>query len=406
MQKWTLDDIIRGTNFIVLEGGGYMLHRVMHYATALVFGVSGYALAISLMPILVDLFDVTKFSFGVLDSTATELVVAVISGIFWLIVGFIVAPFLLSWGMGLAKTWEGLLSRFSAVDLLFGTAGLAFGLIIANLIGFAFHSIPIVGPYVPVVLSALLGYLGAHLMVRKRTDLQGYLGQLHLLPRHDGKKSKANTDIVGPESEDLEQNLEKAKLLDTSVVIDGRIEEISRTGFLEGPLVAPMFVLEELQKIADSSDSLKRARGRRGLDILQAMQDSDDVDLVVVNTDYEDIPEVDSKLMKLALERNWKLITNDFNLNKIASLQGISVLNLNDLANALKPTLISGESFYVQIVKAGKENGQGIAYLEDGTMIVVEQGMKYMNETIHVVVTSVLQTSAGRMIFAKPEEVK
>ncbi len=384
-----------------------MLHRIMHYAIALVFGVSGYALAMAVMPIIVDLFGVTRFSFGVLDSSATEIVAAVVSGIFWLIVGFILAPFLLSWGMGLAKNWERLLSKFSALDLLFGTAGLAFGLIIANLIGFAFHSIPIVGPYVPVVLSALLGYLGAHLMVRKRTDLQGYLEQFHLLPRHDqNKKGKGSPEILGPESENPTQNLEKAKLLDTSVVIDGRIEEISRTGFLEGPLVAPMFVLEELQKIADSSDSLKRARGRRGLDILQAMQDSDDVDLLVINIDYEDIPEVDSKLMKLALERKWKLITNDFNLNKIATLQGISVLNLNDLANAMKPTLISGESFDVQIVKAGKENGQGIAYLEDGTMIVVEQGMKHMNETIHVVVTSVLQTSAGRMIFAKPEEVR
>ena len=163
----------------------------------------------------------------------------------------------------------------------------------------------------------------------------------------------------------------------------------------------PLFVLEELQRISDSSDTLKRNRGRRGLDILQEMQHKDLIPIKVIPDDYEDITEVDSKLMRLALERSWKIITNDFNLNKVAVLQGISVLNLNDLANALKPVLIAGEWIRVQVIKVGKEDNQGVAYLDDGTMIVIENGAEFVDMVIDVMVTSVLQTSAGRMIFAR-----
>ena len=191
------------------------------------------------------------------------------------------------------------------------------------------------------------------------------------------------------------------KLLDTSVIIDGRIKELCNTGFIEGPLMVPLFVLNELQIISDSADATKRNRGRRGLDILKEMQDANKVAIEVVEDDYDDLTEVDSKLMRLALDKQWKLMTNDFNLNKVARVQGIEVLNLNELANVLKPALIAGEWIRVQIMKEGMEVHQGVAYLDDGTMIVVEDGKPYVGQTVEVMVTSILQTSAGRMIFAR-----
>ena len=193
----------------------------------------------------------------------------------------------------------------------------------------------------------------------------------------------------------------KNKLLDTSVIIDGRIIDILKTGFLEGRLIVPNFVLEELQKLADSSDNLKRAKGRRGLDLIQEIQQGNKEQLLVEDTDFEDLNEVDAKLVKLAKQTDAVIITNDFNLNKVAEIQGVNVLNINDLANAIKPVVLPGEEMNVFIVKDGKENNQGVAYLEDGTMIVVEGGKKLVGENTSVVVTSVLQTSAGRMIFAK-----
>lgn len=191
------------------------------------------------------------------------------------------------------------------------------------------------------------------------------------------------------------------KLLDTSSIIDGRIAELCATGFLEGPLLVPVFVLEELQLIADSSDLLKRTKGRRGLDILKQMQEDRHVQVDIISDDFEDAQGVDSKLIRLGRQLGAKVITNDYNLNKVAELQGVIVLNINDLANAMKPARVPGEEMNVLIVKAGKEENQGIAYLDDGTMIVVENGEKYIGMNIPVTVTSVLQTSAGRMIFVK-----
>ena len=193
-----------------------------------------------------------------------------------------------------------------------------------------------------------------------------------------------------------------AKVVDTSVIIDGRIKEIVEAGFLEGPLIIPVFVLEELQFIADSSDALKRNRGRRGLDIVKSLQEERGIEVIISDLKYDDIKEVDAKLLKLATDVKGKLVTNDYNLNKVAALQNIQVLNINDLANSLRPVYLQGETLDVLIVKAGKEMNQGLGYLDDGTMIVVEQGKDYIGQTIRVEVTSVLQTSAGKMIFAKP----
>jgi len=191
------------------------------------------------------------------------------------------------------------------------------------------------------------------------------------------------------------------KILDTSVIIDGRIADICETGFLDGKLVAPQFVLRELQQVADSSDALKRNRGRRGLDVLQKIQKMSNVSVQIVETDFPDIREVDLKLIELARRMTGKIVTNDFNLNKVAQLRGVAVLNINELANSLKPVVLPGELMKVFVIKEGKEAGQGVAYLDDGTMVVVDQARKALGKTIEVSVTSVLQTTAGKMIFCR-----
>lgn len=199
----------------------------------------------------------------------------------------------------------------------------------------------------------------------------------------------------------LEENL---KILDTSVIIDGRIADICEAGFIEGIFVVPQFILQELQYIADSQDSIKRARGRRGLDVLHKIQKMTNITVKIVEEDFPKIKEVDSKLVALGQQMNAKIITNDFNLNKVAQLQGVSVLNINELANSLKPVVLPGEIMRVFVLKEGKEYNQGVAYLDDGTMVVIENGRKLISKNAEVVVTSVLQTTAGRMIFAKAKE--
>jgi uncharacterized protein YacL len=195
--------------------------------------------------------------------------------------------------------------------------------------------------------------------------------------------------------------VQQFKVLDTSVIIDGRIADICETGFLEGTLVVPQFVLRELQQVADSSDSLKRNRGRRGLDILQKVQKMAGVSVQIVETDFPEVREVDLKLIELARKMNGKIVTNDFNLNKVAQLRGVPVLNINELANSLKPVVLPGEVMRVFMLKEGKESGQGVGYLDDGTMVVVDQGKRALGRTIEVSVTSVLQTTAGKMIFCR-----
>ncbi len=200
--------------------------------------------------------------------------------------------------------------------------------------------------------------------------------------------------------------LHQYKVLDTSVIIDGRIADICETGFLDGTLVVPQFVLRELQQVADSSDSMKRNRGRRGLDVLQRIQKMTNVQVQIVETDFPEVKEVDLKLIELAKRLSGKIVTNDFNLNKVAQLRGVAVLNINELANALKPVVLPGEVLRVFVLKEGKEAGQGVAYLDDGTMVVVDQGKRAIGRTIEVTVTSVLQTTAGKMIFCRWPEAQ
>ena len=228
-------------------------------------------------------------------------------------------------------------------------------------------------------------------MIKKKDDITSILLNLKKNGITKEKKIKPSLKSV-------------PKVLDTSVIIDGRIFDICQTGFVEGPLVIPNFVLDELRHISDSADGLKRTRGRRGLDILNKIQKELSIETQIWEGDFPKIEEVDSKLLKLAQVLKGKVITNDYNLNKVAEVQGVPVLNINELSNAIKPVVIPGEEMKVEVVKDGKESSQGVAYLDDGTMIVVENGKKLIGEEVDVLVTSVLQTAAGRMIFARPKE--
>jgi len=274
-------------------------------------------------------------------------------------------------------------------ELLSGAGGLTLGLALSALIYPAVSGLNGAGIFIPICLTIFLGFTGLRIGLSKQEEIAEKLAALF-----QSRRKAASAEE--------ESSYEEHKILDTSVIIDGRIADICKTGFIEGTLVIPEFVLEELQHIADSSDLLKRNRGRRGLDILNKIQKELDVKVLIYEGDVEE-GEVDSRLVKLAKVLHGKVVTNDFNLNKVCELQGVSVLNINDLANAVKPVVLPGEEIVVQVIKDGKEHGQGVAYLDDGTMIVVEGGRDYIGTTMEVLVTSVLQTSAGRMIFAKPK---
>ena len=282
---------------------------------------------------------------------------------------------------------ERILRFASPLVVIGGLGGGIIGLLIARLLAASLESAfpwePRVTSFAIGLLSLFLGYLG--IVIGSQKFREFWLSSISAV--------RGGT-----------QAMESSKLLDTSVIIDGRIADICESGFLEGPLIIPQFVLRELQYIADSPDSMKRTRGRRGLDILRRIQKQTNVEVKIAEQDFPKIRGVDSKLVELAKQINGKVITNDYNLNKVAEVQGVVVLNINELSNALRPVVIPGENLKVKIIKEGTEVGQGIAYLEDGTMVVVEAGRKHIGKTLEVVVTSVLQTTAGRMIFTKPKE--
>lgn len=310
---------------------------------------------------------------------------------------FILFPLLLRAVKHLTKVIESSLENVRLMDVGFGMLGLIVGLIIAMLIGFALSPIPWIGPILTIAIYIVLGYVGFTLPIKKREDIVQAFQSL--------RREKEPANLVLPtKKNDKKKNCNIQKILDTSVIIDGRIFEICQTGFIEGPLVIPVFVLNELQLISDSADELKRNRGRRGLDILNKIQTELDIEVQITEIDFDDTREVDSKLVKLGKATGGKILTNDYNLNKVATVQGVDVLNINELANAVKPIALPGEEMKVLLIKGGKENGQAVAYLDDGTMIVVENGKKYIGNSISVLVTSILQTSAGRMIFAKPKK--
>ncbi|MDE2571300.1 MAG: TRAM domain-containing protein [bacterium] len=313
----------------------------------------------------------------------TLLIVAPVIGA---IVGLVIAPSVESLFERELVEAESSIERMSPPEILGGAVGLIVGLLIAFLIrlvllewfSVAGASGTYIGLALYLIVSVFCVYLGVRVGIKQR------LGSIAKM----GQAASAGARAI-------------PKVVDTSVIIDGRIVDIVKTGFLEGPLIVPRFVLRELQMIADSLDSLKRTRGRRGLEVLATLQETEELD--IAESDYADVHEVDAKLVRLAKDRKAKLLTNDYNLNRVAQLEGVTVLNINELANAVKPVVLPGEELNVSIIRDGKEQNQGVGYLDDGTMIVVENGKRLIGEHVDVQVTSVLQTVAGRMIFARPK---
>lgn len=375
---------------IMIKGGEGMVKKIVQLFFIIVGGTLGFLY----FPLFLELMNVGNIGWFASPYACT---------VYGAIILFLSTFWLTDYIVGLIRKIEESLVKAPATDILFGSLGLIVGLIVAFLIMIPLKSIKfeVLSTIIPIFVTLFLGYLGFQTGFKKREELIN----LFSLPARLGAKDKKK-----PQSNEADQAEEyvpgKLKILDTSVIIDGRIADICQTGFLEGTIVIPQFVLEELQHIADSSDALKRNRGRRGLDILNRIRKELEINVEIYEGDFEEIQEVDSKLVKLAKITSGIVVTNDFNLNKVCELQNVSVLNINDLANAVKPVVLPGEELNVQVIKDGKEHNQGIAYLDDGTMIVVEEGRDYIGKRIDVLVTSVLQTSAGRMIFAKPKALE
>ena len=304
--------------------------------------------------------------------------------------GLILTPFLTTRP---ARSMRALFTRISAQTLVAGLTGLISGLIIAALLAFPFSMLP--DPFrsiFPFIGVLIFGYLGVAVFVMRQHDIFTIL-RINLPGR----------SVPGNDSEP-HRDASRTILLDTSVIIDGRIADITRTGFLVGTLLIPRFVLNELQYIADSADGLRRQRGRRGIEVLSKLQKDPTIPVRISDIDIEGVREVDDKLVILARQLRCPILTNDYNLNRVAELQGVPVLNVNELANAVKSVLLPGEALAVNIIQEGKESGQGVGYLDDGTMVVVEDGRDHLNTKATVVVTKVLQTAAGRMIFARLDQ--
>lgn len=302
------------------------------------------------------------------------------------LLGYFLAPWLI---MAPARAARNSLRSVPMDDLLSGTIGLCLGLLISALLAYPISRLPApFGPILPFITVVIFGYLGAAVLVLRKDDFFAMLRP----------GSKAETEPQKTEVTDRPR-----LLLDTSVIIDGRIADVAETGFLLGTMLVPRFVLNELQYIADSADTLRRNRGRRGLEMLDRLQQNPDVDLEFIDIDPQDAQQVDDKLISLGRTMQAAVITNDYNLNRVARLQGVQILNINELANAVKSVFLPGEELPIQIIQAGKEIGQGVGYLEDGTMVVVENGRPFLNQQVMVHVTKVLQTNAGRLVFAVPE---
>jgi len=340
----------------------------------------GTVLALSLMSSVIPFVEnIMAMNLSLLMEVGLYVVGAFVGGLIF----FLLSPMMIKISLAVAEYAENYFHRLPVQDIVIGALGLVMGLVIANLLTGLLSLVPIVGEYLKVLSYLVLGYIGLVIAVKKSDEIVGLLSV--------GKG--------GPRS--AMKGKQTYKLLDTSAIIDGRILDISRTGFLEGVLVVPSFVLEELRHVADSADVLRRNRGRRGLDVLHNIQKESALRVEIMNRDFDDVAEVDSKLVRLAQQLGAKIITTDYNLNKVCEVQGVPVLNINDLANAVKPMVLPGEEMSVQVMREGKELGQGVAYLDDGTMIVIEQGRRHIGELVAVIVTSALQTSAGRMIFAR-----
>ncbi len=331
-----------------------------------------------------------------LTLTSARLIIPIvlISGV----VGLVGAPWLT---VKPANALRSSLRQIPTVQLMAATVGLAIGLAIAALLAYPLSLLPKpFGTILPFVGVIVMGYLGVTMMVLRHREVLNFFHfpyggesnpDLPKLPLLDKSGRRQYSDMM---------------LLDTSVIIDGRIADVAETGFLWAILAVPRFILNELQYIADSAEVLRRNRGRRGLEILDRLQQIDEVEIVFLDQDPAEAQQVDEKLVYLGREMSAAIVTNDYNLNRVAKLQGVRVLNINELANAVKSVVLPGEEMMIHVIQEGKEMNQGVGYLDDGTMVVVEQGRRHMGARISVRVTKVLQTNAGRLIFAVPEEVQ
>ncbi|WP_396121426.1 PIN/TRAM domain-containing protein [Apilactobacillus apisilvae] len=346
----------------------------------LIFIIIGCALGIIYLPLLWEVMSIS--SLELLNNGFTN---SILGAIIFFLLSLIFGKRIVN---RLTKM-EQYLSSKNPFYILMGTIGMIIGLVLAILISIVLFRTQyfITNTLIPALLMIVFGYLGFVLGTTRLNDWNKLF--------HFSIKKATNTFTSN------KTDNKSYKILDTNILIDGRIYEVIKTGFLEGTLLVPKFVLYELQYIADSSDSAKRVRGRRGLDILNKLQTENIMPIEMTSKDYEDIPEVDSKLIQLAKSVDGEIVTNDYNLNKVIKFQKVKVLNINELANSLKPSYIPGEHLDVMILKKGTERNQGVAYLDDGTMVVVEEGKNSLNKRLTVEVTSAIQTDAGKMIFAK-----
>lgn len=355
--------------------------RLITIAIMLIFGSLGYNFLPNLFIYLLPQFEWTHNS------------------IFSLIIGLVIGFFV---SLLVRKTIERSIIRIkdyleslNVSYVLFGTIGIIIGLLVAWLVNLSLVAlnIPLISDVLPIIVTVLFAYIGFSFLSSRREEIRRIF-----VPRNEDKE---NQEVLERKEG---ENYRKYKVLDTSVIIDGRILDVIRSGFMEGVFIVSIYVLQELQNIADSSDSIKRVRGRRGLDILNALQKEEGVTVKIDEQELGESDEVDMKLVYLTKQLDGAVVTNDYNLNKVAAFQNVPVLNINELANTLKPVVIPGEKMRVLVVKEGTERAQGVAYLDDGTMVVVEEGKYHINKQINVLVTSSLQTNAGRMIFAKLED--
>lgn len=312
---------------------------------------------------------------------------AVAFGMVGAVAGLVLTPYLTTRPMrAIRKT----LTQVSTQTLVAGTVGLVISLVVAALLAFPLSLLPSpLGQVLPVLVALAMCYLGVTIFVSRQNDVANVWSAVSQRSSEDSKSEAEDSRTI---------------LMDTSVIIDGRVADIARTGFLPGELLIPRFVLNELQYIADSGDNLRRQRGRRGLEVLAQLQKDSSIAVRISDIDVEGTNAVDDKLVILARQMRAPVLTNDFNLNRVAEIQGVTILNINELANAVKAVYLPGETLDVRIIQEGREHGQGIGYLDDGTMVVVQDGDGYIGKEITTMVTKVLQTAAGRMIFSKPED--
>lgn len=375
------------------SGFSSMMKNLVRIVMVFICGAAGYQLSVMVLT------ENWWPSVTLLHPLATTIFIILFSAF----IGFIIAPLFWYALRKFGQFTEIKLQNASVQDLIISLVGLILGLLLANLIALPMARIPGVGVYISVLLNVALGYVGLRFFAKRRVDIWNLVTNLGDIGKFKLTRKK-KPGVEGQGYDVTSEFLYSApKIIDTSALIDGRILDVAQTGFLEGTLVLPRFVLAELQGVADSTDPLRRSRGRRGLSVVTELQKVQTLTVDIPETTLKELEreKVDEALVVLARQMTGKVVTTDYNLNQIAQIEGVAVLNVNDLANSLKPLLLPGEDVEIDIIRLGKENHQGVGYLDDGTMLVVEDGYKHVGERVKVTITSMLQTSAGRMVFGR-----